>query len=105
MEITMIKNLICMLMIFMLSGCSFFQIRRPIIEQGNVITNESVSRLHTGMSPAAVAEVMGTPVLSNILTPNRMEYIYTYQDRTNPRIVKRVSLIFSNGSLVRIEKG
>lgn len=88
----------------MLSGCSFFQIRRPIIEQGNIITDENVSRLHSGMSPAQVADVMGSPILENILTPNRMEYIYTYKNRTNPQIVKRVSCIFSNGRLQTIAR-
>jgi len=88
----------------MLSSCSFFQLRRPIIEQGNIITNESVNRLHIGMSPAEVADVMGAPVLSNSLTPNRMEYIYTYQDRTNPIVVKRVICLFSNGRLSKIER-
>lgn len=100
----MFRSLICMMLMLVLAGCSFFQVRKPIIEQGNIITSDNVGRLHTGMTPAEVVDVMGTPVLSNILTPDRMEYIYTYQDRDNPRITKRVVLIFSNGRLKIIQQ-
>jgi outer membrane protein assembly factor BamE len=98
------KSFICLLMMLILSGCSFFQVRKPIIEQGNIITSENAGRLHTGMSPEEVKEVMGTPVLSNIFTANRMEYVYTYQERTNPRITKRVICVFSGGRLVGIQR-
>lgn len=100
----MYKNLICMLLVLTLTSCSFFQIRRPIIEQGNIITNENVSKLHKGMSPTQVVDIMGSPVLANILTPNRIVYVYTYQDRTNPRITKRVTCVFINGSLKEIQR-
>lgn len=95
---------ICMLIMLVLSGCSYFQIRRPIIEQGNVITSENVGKLHPGMSEAEVIEAMGTPVLSNIFTPERMEYVYTMKERTEPLVQKRVTCLFSSGRLVRVEK-
>jgi outer membrane protein assembly factor BamE len=100
----MYKSLICVLMMVMLTGCSFFMVRKPIIEQGNIITNENVSRLYTGMSPAQVVDVMGTPVLSNIFSTDRMEYVYTYKDRTNPLVVKRVICIFNDGKLRVIQR-
>lgn len=100
----MYKNLICIFMMLILSSCSYFQIRRPVIEQGNIITEEAINQLHTGMSQDQVIGIMGAPVLSNILTPNRMEYVYTYQSGTNPRVEKRVSLIFNQGRVQEIVK-
>ena len=99
------KRLICLLMMLVLTGCTYFQIRRPVIEQGNIITSENVGRLHPGMTPDQVVDVMGTPVLSNIFTTDRMEYIYTYKDRTYPLVTKRVVCVFSGGRLIGIQRG
>lgn len=98
----MYKSLIFILMVVFLSSCSYFHIRRPIIEQGNIIKAEDVSKLHKGMSPTQVADIMGAPVLMNILTPNRLEYVYTYQNGYNPRTVKHVNCVFSGGRLVEV---
>lgn len=98
----MYKSLIFTLMVLFLSSCSYFQIRRPIIEQGNIIKAEDVSKLHKGMSSAQVTDIMGVPVLTNILTPNRLEYVYTYQNGNNPLTIKHVNCIFSGGRLVEV---
>lgn len=101
----MFKSLISILIMVLLStSCSYFQIRKPIIEQGNIISDTAVSELHSGMSLEQVTAIMGTPILSNILAPQRVEYIYTYQDGTNPRTIKRVTCIFDNGVLQTIQR-
>ena len=74
------------------------------IEQGNVITQEEVAQLHPGMTEGQVKTVMGNPLLENIFTPNRIEYIYTYKAAYEDLVEKRVSLIFVNGRLSSIEK-
>lgn len=99
----MFKRLVCLLMLASLTGCSYLHIRRPIIEQGNVITQEDTSKLHKGMTPNEVVAVMGSPVLTNILTPNRMEYVYTYDDGTGKYVEKHVSCVFEGGRLQVIE--
>jgi outer membrane protein assembly factor BamE len=96
------RSLICALIILTLSSCSFLHVRKPIIQQGNIITTEDVSRLHPGMSPQQVAEIMGQPVLNNVFASNRIEYVYTYEDGSNPRLDKRLVCVFSNGRLVEI---
>jgi outer membrane protein assembly factor BamE len=100
----MYKSIICLLLMLILSGCSFFSIRKPIIEQGNIITNESVSKLHTGMSPGQVVAIMGAPVVTNIFTPNRMEYVFTYQGSNEPRRETHLTCIFDKGRLKEIRK-
>ena len=85
-----------------LSGCSYFQIYRPVIEQGNILTSEKIHSLHTGMSTAQVTHIMGEPVMENIFSHNRLEYVYTYQVGHNPQILKKVICVFSRGRLIHI---
>ena len=96
------KNLICLLMMLLLTSCSI--ISNPPIEQGNIITPDMVHQLHPGMTPPQVVDVMGSPVLENILTPNRIEYVYTFQSGSNKRVETRVSCIFQNGQLKEIHR-
>ena len=74
------------------------------IEQGNIITQEEMSRLHNGMSFAQVRAVLGDPVLVNIFTPNRVEYVYWNKPAYGDLTEKRVSLIFVGGRLNQIER-
>lgn len=84
------------------SGCALFRTHKPDIEQGNIITQEEVGRLHLGMSEFQVKEVMGTPLLVNVFTPNRVEYVYTFQAGHGERQDKRLVCLFSNGRLREI---
>jgi outer membrane protein assembly factor BamE len=97
------KSLICSLMLLLLTSCSI--ISKPQIEQGNIITPEMISQLHPGMTPPQVIDVMGSPVLANILTPNRLEYVYTFQNTSGKRTESRVSCLFQNGRLKAIQRG
>lgn len=93
------------LMSFVFSGCSLFQVHKLDIEQGNIITQENVSRLHIGMTEAQVKQVMGNPVLLNIFSPNRLDYVYTFQAGHGERTEKRLTLIFVRGRLQSIQNG
>ncbi|MBX3709693.1 MAG: outer membrane protein assembly factor BamE [Gammaproteobacteria bacterium] len=100
----MYKSMMYLLVILLLSGCSFFQIRKPVIEQGNMMTTEAVNKLSIGMSPSQVVDIMGNPVLTNIFTPNRMEYVYTYDNHTGNKIVNKLTCLFEHGKLKSIQK-
>lgn len=81
-----------------LSGC----VRKVSIEQGNVMTPEMVSQLHTGMTMDQVREIMGTPILMNTFRDNRVDYVYTLKPGRQPKTEKYVTLIFENGHLANI---
>lgn len=74
------------------------------IEQGNILTQEEVDRVHPGMTKAQVKAIMGSPVLDNIFTTNREEYVYTYKPAYGDLVEKRIGLIFQNGRLQHIER-
>lgn len=103
-EWIMIRYGISLLIILTLSSCSLFQLRRPEIEQGNIITPQKVEQLHRGMSEGQVRSIMGEPVLKNIFSLGRVDYVYTYQKGNNPRTEKRVLCIFQGGRLVDIQR-
>lgn len=86
----------------MVSGCSFFRVHKMDVVQGNIFTPEQVSQLHPGMSEMEVKDIMGMPVIMNIFTPGRMDYVYTYQPGYGDKIEKRVICIFYNGQLKEV---
>lgn len=96
------KLILIILLGFILSGCSFFRVHKMDVPQGNIFTEEQVSQLHAGMSEVDVKAIMGMPVIVNIFTPNRMDYVYTYQPGYGSRTQKRVICIFSKGVLKKV---
>ncbi len=86
-----------------LSGC-MFRTHKNTIEQGNIITADNVARLHTGMSMAEVKAIMGEPMLTNLFTPNRLDYVYTLQKPYQPRVQTTVTCFFANGRLTRVQQ-
>jgi outer membrane protein assembly factor BamE len=99
------KKIISLILIsFLLSGCSFLRPHKMDVEQGNIITPDKVSQLRIGMTEFQVLEVMGNPVFVNILSANRLDYVYTFQPGYGTRIEKRVSCLFQQGRLKEIIK-
>lgn len=83
---------------FVLSGC----IHKMDIEQGNIITPDMVSKLHTGMSEEQVKNIMGTPMLLNTFDDNRIDYVYTYKPAHGEMTEKNITLVFRNHRLQQI---
>lgn len=89
---------------FILSGCSPFKTHKMDIEQGNVISQEDASKLRVGMSEAQVQEFMGTPVLINTFSNDRVDYIYTFQAGYGTMNEKRIVCSFQRGILRDIQR-
>ena len=87
-----------------LSGCSYMHIHKQDIVQGNIITPTMVSQVHHGMTIDEVKEVMGPPMLANIFSPNRIEYVYTMQPGGGTRSEQRLTCLFKNGRLVDMQQ-
>jgi outer membrane protein assembly factor BamE (lipoprotein component of BamABCDE complex) len=56
------------------------------------------------MSEAAVKEIMGDPILVNIFSDNRMNYVFTMQRGYENMSIKRVICVFEYGRLVDIQR-
>lgn len=96
------KKLISLVLIGLtLSGC-FLRTHKMDIEQGNIISQQDVSRLRLGMTEHEVKQIMGDPVLVNIFAANRLDYVYTYQRGYSNMLETRVICIFKHGRLTEI---
>jgi outer membrane protein assembly factor BamE len=92
-----------------LAGCSsFLHVYTIDINQGNELTQEMVAKLKPGMNPAQVRYVLGTPLVTDTLQPNRWDYVYNYRPGTyakkaklEPVSTRRLTVWFENGVLAR----
>lgn len=78
-------------------------IHRPDIQQGNVITQDTINKLRPGMTKSQARYIMGTPMLVDVFHQDRWDYIYSMQPGGEERIQERISLFFADDRLVRIE--
>jgi len=90
-------------MLWLLWGCS---IHRMDIQQGNVLTLETLDRLVIGMERRKVRGLAGTPLMKNpFRRPNdRWDYIYTFRHGvTREEQFSHVTLFFEEEVLVEIK--
>lgn len=76
---------------------------RITIQQGNVVTQEQVEKLKTGMSRLQVRDIVGTPLLTDTFHADRWDYVFTL--RQSGRMVQRrnVVLLFDGDNLKSID--
>lgn len=85
-----------------LGGCSWLEGYRPPIQQGNVISKQSLDTLKTGMSKQQVAFMLGDPLLQDPFDSNRWDYVYYLKPSFGAPILKRATLYFKADKLIRI---
>ncbi len=76
---------------------------RPDIQQGNLLDQVTVNRLKPGLTKPQVRYLMGTPMLRDPFHADRWDYVYTMKKGNGPREMKRLTVFFENGRLVRLE--
>lgn len=86
-----------------LTGCILFEGYNPPVQQGNVLTQALVNRIHPGMTRGQVENILGSPVYTTTFSNNRMDYVYTYQ-RQSKRLHEQTVLInFSAGIVSNVQ--
>jgi len=93
------------------TGCSnIFRAYRIDVVQGQVVTQEQVEQIKPGMTPAQVRFVLGTPLVTDTLSPSRWDYTYrfipgTYAKKAGLEKVphRRMSVFFDMGVVSRVE--
>lgn len=81
--------------LLLLSGC----VHKMNIQQGNILEQESVNKLHKGMSQEEVRALLGTPVLINTFRDNRVDYVYTNKPGYGKGTEKNITLVFQGDRL------
>ena len=70
------------------------------IQQGNLITNDDMSRIKLGMSQREVEFLLGTPMVADPFHKDRWDYFYSYKNqKTRETEVRQLSVIFNLGEL------
>ena len=75
------------------------------IQQGNVINQEMVDKLRTGMNKRQAQFILGAPMLVDPFHADRWDYFYRYKPGTDGKgeeVQERVSLFFEQDRLVEI---
>ncbi|MFT4045324.1 MAG: outer membrane protein assembly factor BamE [Solimonas sp.] len=84
-----------------LSACSI--IYKLPTRQGNVIEQQQLDQLKTGMTHEQVHYLMGTPIAASAFLPDRWDYVGYYKSPRGDVTERIVSLYFEGDSLARMD--
>ena len=93
----------------LLAGCAGFGVHRIDIQQGNLVTQEQLSRVTPGMSRNDVRNALGTPLLQDVFHANRWDYYFTndqgskYGPFGREKQKYHVTILFENEKVSRID--
>lgn len=73
------------------------------IQQGNLITDKQIAQLEPGMTKREVRYVLGTPLVVDPFHENRWDYFYSLDARGQDLVQRRVTIVFENDLMDRIE--
>ncbi|MBU3585166.1 outer membrane protein assembly factor BamE [Polynucleobacter sp. AM-26B4] len=76
---------------------------RPDMVQGNFISKEQLERLKLGMDREEVKVILGTPLITSVMHPNRWDYVFAFK-RGDTQLVeqRQVTLLFEKDILKKI---
>lgn len=100
-------RLLAMAGLVLLSACSHYKfpwVYRIDVEQGNVLEEEKVAQLKTGMTQKQVRFLLGTPVIRDTFNQERWDYFYSLRTGKGKFDRERVTLTFKGDILESIEK-
>lgn len=92
-----------------LSACSykpsFINEYKIDVQQGNVLTQESIGQLKPGQTRDQVRFLLGTPLITDIFHQHRWDYVYRYRNgRTGEVESRRLAVFFgADDRLQRLE--
>ncbi|MFZ5557430.1 MAG: outer membrane protein assembly factor BamE [Pseudomonadota bacterium] len=95
------RRLLMALAMTLLTAC--VPVYKIDIQQGNLVTQEMVSKLKKGMSRDQVRFALGTPLVTDPFHPDRWDYVYRFERRGRLEEQRRITVIFENDRLARIE--
>jgi outer membrane protein assembly factor BamE len=98
----MIKFISIISLTLLVTGCTIYKME---VQQGNALSNETVSQLQRGMSKDQVAALLGNPLLQDNFRRNRWDYVY-YNLRGKEVSSKKqnLTLFFQNDQLIQVKK-
>ncbi|PVY75961.1 SmpA/OmlA family protein [Tamilnaduibacter salinus] len=74
------KSVLALSLALLMTGCVFPGVYRIDVQQGNILDEEDLARLDSGMSRSDVRNALGSPIMLNPVDDSREYYVYTYQE-------------------------
>lgn len=75
---TSFRIIIFSLLTIGISACSFPNVYKINVQQGNIVTEDMLGKLRAGMTKSQVHFVLGTPIVTNVFNDNYESYHYSY---------------------------
>lgn len=99
MKVFMSKSILVTLFL-LLTAC----VKQPVINQGQTIDSDSISKIRKGMSQEQIRLILGSPALIDIFDSNQWTYYYSNAKINQKRITEQgnIQLIFNDNALERI---
>ena len=97
------NSVVLMTLILLSSGCSFPEMYRVVISQGNLVDQDMIDKLEIGMTESQVKFVMGSPLISDTFYPNRWDYFTSVTQGTKTYTEQKITLYFEDSKLARWE--
>ena len=107
--IILIKFSIATAALLAVAGCAGFGVYKIDIQQGNLVTQEQVAKVKTGMSRIDVRNTLGTPLLQDVFHANRWDYYFSDDRATKYGPFGRekerfqVTVFFENEKVSRVD--
>jgi outer membrane protein assembly factor BamE len=76
---------------------------RMTVQQGNILNEDNVDQLQPGMTRRQVQYLLGTPLLTDFFNTDRWDYVYTIQRGHQSMESRKLTVIFQDDALVRVE--
>ena len=102
MPIRLLKQLAPIAIVLFIAGCSALTPYRLPIQQGNIVSAESLAKLKSGMSKNQAAQILGTPLLNDVFHANRWDYVHYLNKRGKISEQNHVALVFEEEKLARL---
>ena len=92
------------IIVLLLSSCSFFKPYHPIQRQGAPIEQTAIEQLTLGMSKSQVTYLLGLPILTDAFTEDQWQYLFTEKTKDDVQIKQKLILQFENEQLSDIQQ-
>ncbi|TCV90840.1 outer membrane protein assembly factor BamE [Sulfurirhabdus autotrophica] len=93
-------------LVLLLASCSYVPTISPYkidIQQGNVVTQEMVSKLKPGMTKSQTKFVLGTPLITDAFHADRWDYVYLLKKGGKLLEQRKLTVVFEGDLLKRLE--
>jgi len=75
---TLLRIIFLSFFAFSMSACTFPSVYKINVQQGNIVTEDMLSKLRPGMTKSQVHFVLGTPIVTNVFNDSYESYHYSY---------------------------